>query len=935
MHASRVRRVRRKTFLPVAAVTALTVIVAGIVALGQNDKPFEPKSAIASAPQVFVENAGYLDGDIDFFVRGGNRSIFLNATGFSFQEITDEGGAVTRLVFDGANAVHPQSLVPSPATISFFSGSPDEWRTLNASEQIIYRDLWDGISLTVSATQEQLKYTYDVAPGVDPSLIRMHYEGADVSLINDREISVTTSVGQHVDAAPESFQTIDGRKVDVSLAYDFDDAHDSYGFLVGKYDKSKRLVIDPVILYFATYFGSTVFDAIWDMKVDATGIYGAGSSDGTIPTSVGPFTTKPGVTDGIVIKLNPAGTALIYAGYIGGTDGEAIRAIDIDSSGNAYVVGITFSDALTEGFPTTVGPSLTHGGTVGDFVNGFVCKVNSTGTSLPYCGYISGANQVWGEGVAVDSSNRAIVVGNTSSSQTTFPDGDPNANDTIDVSTFDGTFNGAEDAFAVRVSATGAGFEYAGFVGGSGTDKNPNVVVDSAGNAYVGGRTASTQTTFPDGDPDLDDAFEVPGFDQTHNGGADVFAVKINTLGSALSYATFIGGSSNDGNADPSEGIITIGLDSSNQLVIVTRTASTQGTFPDGDGFGSIPGYDQTYNGGAHDGVFAKLDAAGTSMLFASYTGGSGDETAYLSGLDDAANIYISGRTDSTQATFPVANGPDSTYNGGVQDGFVQKFSTSGLTLEYSGFVGGSGDDNALGGAVLPNGTAYISGATDSGPSTFPDGDGFGVVPGYSQVLGGDYDGFIAQITAGGIASVTLTGDVAQSITFTLSDNTIGFGDLSANLTRCANGAGTGYNYAAGCTTAGEANQIVVTTNAAAGLVTTFTGGPLRIGVSGPTITSAPYADTSFVTGVGTEQFGIQLAQVGSPVVPCTRAGPVDGDSVDEFAWGADSSAQIAITAPGPCNSTTFDVRHAANISSLTEAGAYTLTATWVTTGTF
>jgi hypothetical protein len=247
--------------------------------------------------------------------------------------------------------------------------------------------------------------------------------------------------------------------------------------------------------------------------------------------------------------------------------GDEGRGIAVDSAGNAYVTGWTESAEAT--FPEKVGPDLTYN----SGRDAFVAEVNAAGTDLVYAGYIGGDKLEEGHGIAVDSARNAYVTGVTASTQATFPEKvGP-----------DLTHNGGTDAFVAKVNAAGAGFVYAGYIGGSSTDLGHGIAVDSARNAYVTGETSSTQASFPDkGGPDT-----------THNGNADAFVAKVNAAGKALIYAGYIGGT-------PSEFGRGIAVDSAGNAYVTGETSSTQATFPE------KVGPDLTHNGNT-DAFVAKV----------------------------------------------------------------------------------------------------------------------------------------------------------------------------------------------------------------------------------------------------------------------------------------------------------------------------------------
>jgi hypothetical protein len=224
---------------------------------------------------------------------------------------------------------------------------------------------------------------------------------------------------------------------------------------------------------------------------------------------VGPDPTYNGGTfDVFVAKVTAAGSALAYAGYIGGSDYDRSWDLAVDGSGRAYVTGYTASDQ-EEGFPIITGPDLTFNDGADD---AFIVRVNAAGTALEYAGYIGGAGGDYGYGVAVDGAGYATIVGTTESDQLAFPafpvEGGP-----------DLTFNGGtDDAFVARVDAAGTGLVYAGYIGGSGSDRAYGIALDGAGHAIIAGETDSAAPTFPvTGGPDL-----------TYNGGDyDAFVAKV------------------------------------------------------------------------------------------------------------------------------------------------------------------------------------------------------------------------------------------------------------------------------------------------------------------------------------------------------------------------------------------------------------------------
>ncbi len=277
---------------------------------------------------------------------------------------------------------------------------------------------------------------------------------------------------------------------------------------------------DGTGLVYCGYIGGYREDEADSIAVDGYGnAYVTGwtrSFEDTFPVTVGPHLTFSGDLDAFVAKVKADGTRLVYCGYIGGSGADAGSGIAVDRAGNAYVTGRTSSDQNS--FPVTVGPDLTFNGDL----DAFMAKVNPDGTGLVYCGYIGGSGTDSGTGIAVDGDGNAYVTGYTPSTEATFP---------VTIGP-DLTFNGWFDAFVAKVTPSGTGLEYCGYIGGIGSDEGYGIAVDGSGNAYVTGVTWSTEATFP----------VIVGPDLTHNGGRDAFVAKVNPDGTALVYCGYIGG---------------------------------------------------------------------------------------------------------------------------------------------------------------------------------------------------------------------------------------------------------------------------------------------------------------------------------------------------------------------------------------------------------
>jgi len=294
---------------------------------------------------------------------------------------------------------------------------------------------------------------------------------------------------------------------------------------VGDYDPTTTLVIDPSLAY-STFIGGSGDDRGYAITVDSSGnAYLTGSTqDGTTdyPTTSGAYdTSHNGNYDVFVTKLNSEGGDLVYSTYIGMSSGDSGCDIAVDSSGNAYVTGYTSSSS----YPTTDGAyDTSHNGGY----DVFVTKLNSAGSALAYSTFIGGSGEDRGYGIALDSSGNAYLIGYTEDSTTDYP---------TTSGAYDTTHNGNRDVFVTKLNSAGSALAYSTFIGGSDDDRGYGIALDSSGNAYLTGYTEDSTTDYPT---------TGGAYDTSHNGNFDVFVTKLNSAGSALSYSTFLGGSGSD-----------------------------------------------------------------------------------------------------------------------------------------------------------------------------------------------------------------------------------------------------------------------------------------------------------------------------------------------------------------------------------------------------
>ena len=341
---------------------------------------------------------------------------------------------------------------------------------------------------------------------------------------------------------------------------------------------------------------------------------------------------------------------------------------------------------------------------------------------LVYSTYLGGRDLIgkypsFGGGIAVDASGSAYVTGATISAN--FPTASP-------LQAGNRSALPGEDAFVTKINAAGSALVYSTYLGGSGNDAGIGIAVDDVGNAYVTGITASTN--FPTAHPL-----------QASNGAyrpttGNAFVTKINVAGSALVYSTYLGGSGDDRGAG-------ISLDGSGNAYVTGQTASTD--FPTTNPL-------QANSSGFTDAFVAKINAAGSALVYSTYLGGGGNDFGSGIAVDGLGNAYVTGQTASTN--FPITSPLQASFGGGsgfLVDAFVTKINAAGSALVYSTYLGGSGDDFGQGVAVDGAGNAYVTGSTSS--TNFPTAN-----PLQASFGGGD-DAFVTKINAAGSAFVYST----------------------------------------------------------------------------------------------------------------------------------------------------------------------------------
>jgi len=445
-----------------------------------------PAVVYGGLPLVFEANHGQADPRARFVARGHGYALFLAAKEVvlvigaadpsSKASPTGRGqaphsrAAVVRMRFLGASAsAAVEGGEPLPGTSSYFIGrDAGQWRRhVPTYARVKCRNVYPGIDLVYYGNRGRLEYDLIVGPGADPGAVRFAITGAQRLAVNKAgELILTTGAGELRFHKPIIYQVSTTGRRQITGGYRLLGGR-QVAFEIASYDVRTPLFIDPVISY-STYFGGSNSDAGYRIAVDSSGYaYIAGVTNSLdYPMAQAFQPSHGGSMDVFVAKLNPAGTATLYSTYLGGKQADLVSGIGVDPSGSVYVTGSTESPD----FPTTPGAYRASG-------SGFVTKLSARGDALAWSTLLPAVQPA---GIAVDHAGNTYVTGSTSS--TGLP---------VTAGAFQGALAGAGDAFIAKVNATGSALSYCTYLGGSGSDVGRAIAVDSSGSAYITGSTDS------------------------------------------------------------------------------------------------------------------------------------------------------------------------------------------------------------------------------------------------------------------------------------------------------------------------------------------------------------------------------------------------------------------------------------------------------------
>ncbi len=687
-----------------------------------------------------------------------------------------EAGEMLRMqLVGGSPAAKFEGLDPLPGKVNYYMGNdPSRWHTgVPTYAKVRYQGAYPGVDLVYYGNQGELEYDFEVAPGADPTIIRLAIAVEDAAaeaarpggrrgcLAQDAAArSGRLKIDSHGDLVvrldrgevrfrkPVIYQPPndgglgsddEGKQTTADTGFRFHGAkrieghyvlrgRHEVGFEIAAYDRSRPLVIDPVLAY-------STYTNLNGQGVGAAGIGIDGSGNAYILGGSGAGTT----TEAVVLALNPQGNQIVYTTYLSPTGTFGPSAIAVDPQGDAYITG-----AGAPGFPTTAGayqatcPSICN--------TPFAAKFSPTGT-LTYATFLGPSNAA-SDAIAIDPSGDTYITGTIAS------------DDLPAVNAFQPQFagslcSGCSNAFVQKLNPTGSQLLYSTYLGGGfgsygyDTANGSGIAVDSAGSAYVVGVTQSP--LFP-----VKNALQST---QLAYVGGDAFLTKFTPDGSALVYSTYLGGSGGMlyGEAE-GDTAVAVAVDASGDAYVTGDAVSPD--FPVTMNAFKASCYESALEACVAPQVYLlKVDPNGASLLYSTLIGVG---TVANLALDSSGDAWATGTTSSNY--FPVlqpieSNLQQNAYPTSNADAFVTRLNSSGMPTFSTYLGGGFSSANGVGVAADNSGNAYVAGSMGVGNDTPIDFPIVNPVPGTQGAAQFYYPGalFAAKISPAAGPAISLS----------------------------------------------------------------------------------------------------------------------------------------------------------------------------------
>jgi len=639
----------------------------------------------------FVANKGQWPADVKFLAKEGAAKIWMGTDRFIYQ-LTDfsalekahheqqllenpklESSLIQQRFLNTNTQLSVASAEPNAHFYNYFLGkNQHQWASaVPAYQKVRYQNFYPGIDLEWQFQQGNLKYSFVLAPGADPSLIKWEYTGAQSLRVRKSAILLQSVIGEIREEQLFVYQEQSGKRVQITCNYK--EENGIIQFELGSYDKTLPLIIDPVLV-FATYngaisdnFGMTATYGYDGSAYSAGVVYGnnfplPSLASYDVSSNFTSIAGNYGITDVFVTRYAANGSTMLWSSFLGGGDAlqgtETAHSLICDSLNNLYLFGATSSTD----FPTTTGAlQTTHGGGSANanfYFNGvyfgaqgtdlYVSKLSANGQSLMASTYLGGSSndgvnyrtlglpynsvaaydslttnygdQFRGE-IYIDESGSVLVASCTRSAN--FPVQTP----------FQATKNLGQDAVIFRLNSSFSALQFSSFYGGNKDDAAYSIKTDTLGAIVFAGGTSSTNLAGTTG-----------AYQANYNGGkTDGFVVKLSSNGAAIQKASYVGTANYDQ-------VFFVEIDRNNQVFLLGQAVG--GGFVVNNAIYSNPGSAQ---------FVLKLNAALTTNLASTVIGNGNGQinlspAAFL--VDICGNVYISGWGANILQSTPLSGMP-------------------------------------------------------------------------------------------------------------------------------------------------------------------------------------------------------------------------------------------------------------------------------------
>ncbi|MCK4765180.1 MAG: SBBP repeat-containing protein [Candidatus Aminicenantes bacterium] len=735
----------------------------------------KPDLNFGKFPLYFFQNKGQVKEKAKFYAKTSRYTLWLTKEGLVFDSVRRKIGDskkkenalyksqitnsyskkslylrdVSRLCFIGAN--ENTRLVPmdkSQYKVNYYRGRDSStWNCdIPTSLAVAYENLYKSIDLKLYGNEKQIEYDWIIKPGGNPADIQFTYENVIETKIDKKgNLVIKTKFGELIHKRPRSYQNEpeQERASQIPVNVTFKKIEDNtYGFTVGKYDNSRTLIIDPVVLPYSTYLGGDGMDAGHGIATDGRYVYVTGYTNSSdFPEKYEYECNSCGNVDAYVTKIDTIASginSLVGSSYLGGNGLDMGYAIAVDNDQNVYITGETQNAGGTFTFPIRNGFQRESYGR-----DTFVARIDtkrSGDSALIYSTFLGGDSLDRGLGIIADNNGNVYVTGATSVASN-FPIKHPITNPYMGYSP-----GRKDDAFITKINtglSDAASLIYSTFLGGGNDDFGSSIAIDNEGNAYITGRTGSIDF------PTSPNAYQPA---RAENDDAFVTKVQHTILPDGegklnIVYSTFLGGDGIDGGRG-------IAVDPATGNAFIAGT--TDSTDSNGIGFPVTNNPLQESLAGGKDAFISKINTLSTngalSLEYSTYLGGTDDEFCFGIALNSIGNqVFITGTTYSED--FRTVNEYSATKS--VPDAFVSriKIKKSGESkLIYSTRLTGppldiapsayAVDDCGRSIAVDIDGNAYVTGYTKS--ADFPTSQN--PAPFMTDPSDNHYDAFVTKL---------------------------------------------------------------------------------------------------------------------------------------------------------------------------------------------